>query len=207
MTENQPPRGHTAADPADPALAAAVLEVESHVAENGWDQPGRLFALVPTQLIVAQQPDVAAAMGIPDDLGPDALTPVEQDQLPADVAVEQVLEQIEWPDPVVGAVVVIERLVLPPGADAELPEDAGEAARYAAEHPERQEVRMVAGATRSGSTFCALRLRAHDDPTSVVDGTDLVPGLLAVLAATLDVEPAGSGTTTPFDPDQTEPTP
>ena len=33
---------------ADPALAAAVLEIESHIAEGGWDQPARLYALVDT---------------------------------------------------------------------------------------------------------------------------------------------------------------
>ena len=32
----------------DPALAAAVLEIESHIAEGGWDQPARLYALVDT---------------------------------------------------------------------------------------------------------------------------------------------------------------
>ena len=34
--------------PEDPALAAAVLEIESHVAQDGWDQPARLYALVDT---------------------------------------------------------------------------------------------------------------------------------------------------------------
>jgi hypothetical protein len=46
-------------------------------------------------------------------------------------------------------------------------------------------VRIVAGATRAGSTYCALRLRAHDDDQSVVGGADLVPVLLELLAATL----------------------
>ena len=34
--------------PEDPALAAAVLEIEAHVARDGWDQPARLYALVDT---------------------------------------------------------------------------------------------------------------------------------------------------------------
>ena len=34
--------------PVDPHLRTAVLEIESHAAEAGWDQPARLFALVPT---------------------------------------------------------------------------------------------------------------------------------------------------------------
>jgi len=46
----------------------------------------------------------------------------------------------------------------------------------------------VAGVTRHGSTYCALRLRAHDDDQSVVGGSDVVPGLLALLGATLEEE-------------------
>ena len=56
-------------------------------------------------------------------------------------------------------------------------------------------MRMVAGATRAGASYCALRLRAHDEDTSVVDGTDLVPGLLALLHQTLDSAVPGSMST------------
>lgn len=170
--------------PADPTLASAVLEIESHVAEGGWDQPARLYALVDTARLIAQHPDVAASMGLEDGPG---LTPVEQEELPADQPLERTLEQIAWPDDVAGCAAVLERLVLPPELDDEIPSDAEEAQRFAREHPLRQEVRIVAGATRSGSTYCALRLRAHDDDQSVVDGTGLVPGLLDLLRHTLDV--------------------
>ena len=37
----------------------------------------------------------------------------------------------------------------------------------------------------AGASYCALRLRAHDDEQSVVNGTELVPGLLDLLHATL----------------------
>ena len=40
-------------DDVDPALAAAVLEIESHIAAEGWDQPARLYALVDTAALVA----------------------------------------------------------------------------------------------------------------------------------------------------------
>ncbi len=60
-----------------------------------------------------------------------------------------------------------------------------DAAAYVAEHPDRQEVRIVAAVLRDGTTYCALRLRSHDDPASVVEGHDLVPGLLELLTATL----------------------
>jgi hypothetical protein len=81
---------------------------------------------------------------------------------------------------------VVERLVLPPTAETSVLEDPDSAAAYAREHPERQDVRIVAGATRAGATYCALRLRAADDDQSVLAGSDLVPGLLALLRETLE---------------------
>lgn len=171
--------------PQDPALAAAVLEIESHVAEAGWDQPARLYALVDTARIVAQEPALAAQMGLDAAAEEGSFTPVEQDALP-DQPLEVTLESIAWPSEVTGCAAVVERLVLPPDVDAEIPEDPAAAEEFASNHPLRQEVRIVAGATRAGATYCALRLRAHDDDQSVVDGTELVPGLLELLRSTLE---------------------
>ncbi|WP_457206201.1 PPA1309 family protein [Nocardioides sp. P5_C9_2] len=172
--------------PQDPALAAAVLEIENHIAGSGWDQPARLYALVETSRIVAQEPDLAAAMGLDAASADGSFTPVEQDALPPEQALEVALESIVWPDDVAGCAAVVERLVLPPEVDPEIPADPADAERFAREHPLRQEVRIVAGATRAGATYCALRLRAHDDDQSVVDGTELVPGLLDLLRSTLE---------------------
>lgn len=185
--------------PEDPALAAAVLEIESHVAQAGWDQPARLYALVDTAELVAQEPALAAAMSIdgPGDDG--SFTPIEQDGLPPGQALEEALQTIAWPDSVSGCAAVIERLVLPPGADDELPDDPTAAELFAREHPDRQEVRMVAGVTRAGASYCALRLRAHDDEQSVVDGTELVPGLLELLHATLHDTPHETSHDSPHD--------
>lgn len=174
---------------ADPALAAAVLEIETHVAGEGWDQPARLYALVETARLVEQEPTLAASAGLTDASAEGSFTPVEQDQLRPDQPLESVLEGISWPSGVTGCAAVVERLVLPPGADGELPEDPVAAGEYAAAHPDRQEVRIVAGATRGGSTYCALRMRAHDDDQSVVAGIDLVPGLLELIVATLQDDP------------------
>ena len=168
----------------DPALASAVLEIESHASESGWDQPARLFALVDTARLVEQEPALASMLGIDAETGP--LTPVEQDQLPPDRSLEEVLATISWPPDVAGCAAVVERLVLPPTADDDFPADPARAEEFARAHPDRQEVRIVAGATRVGTTYCALRLRAHDDALSVVGGADLVPGLLELLTATLD---------------------
>jgi hypothetical protein len=170
----------------DPVLRAAVREIEAHVAESGWDQPSRLYALVPTADLVAREPRLAAAMGLDEASAAGTLTPVEQDQMPADRTLEQVLEAVMWPEEVFGCAAVVERLVLPPAADDALPHDAKAAEEFAASHPDRQEVRIVAAATRSGSTYCALRLRSHDDHNSVLEGVELVPTLLQLLVSTLE---------------------
>ena len=73
-----PPTPPGAGLPQDPALAAAVLEIEHHVAESGWDQPSRLYALVPTAELIRQEPSLAEALGIDGDPSVDgSLTPVE----------------------------------------------------------------------------------------------------------------------------------
>jgi hypothetical protein len=197
--ENQP--AHPAAQPADQpeelapaadlALRATVLELERHAAEAGWDQPARLYALVLTEELLANEPALAEMLDLEpgQDLS-NSLTPVEQDELPGDAYLEELLTQMAWPDAVHGAAVTVERLVLPP--TVELPDDEEEAQQLAASHPERQEVRMVVAATRRGSSYCAMRLRSHDDDLAVLEGPDLVPALLELLQGTLaPVDPAG----------------
>jgi hypothetical protein len=175
-------------DDVDPALAAAVLEIESHIAADGWDQPSRLYALVDTASLVAKEPALAAAMGLDDSSAAGSMTPVEQELLAPGRTLEEALGSISWPPGVAGCAAVVERLVLPPGVDEQIPDDPKSAEEFAREHPDRQEVRIVAGATRAGATYCALRLKAHDDDQSVVGGADLVPGLLELLSATLEDE-------------------
>jgi hypothetical protein len=177
-----------AALPEDPALAAAVLEIEAHVAQDGWDRPARLYALVDTATLVAQEPALAAAMAIDGPADDGSFTSIEQDDLPPGQALEEALHTIAWPESVSGCAAVIERLVLPPDVD-DIPDDPTAAELFAREHPDRQEVRMVAGVTRAGASYCALRLRAHDDEQSVVNGTELVPGLLDLLHATFHDTP------------------
>ena len=169
----------------DPHLRSATLEIEAHAAELGWDRGARLFALVPTGDLLAREPGLAKALGV-ESAEEGALTPVEQDALPPDRSLEEVLGGIMWPAEVFGCAAVVERLVLPPSVDGELPEDPEAAQEFAAEHPDRQEVRIVAAATRAGTTYCALRLRSHDDEFSVLESRDLVPALLELLSGTLE---------------------
>jgi len=169
---------------ADDGLASAVLEIERHGAEAGWDQPARLFALVETARLVEREPQLASSVG------DGALTPVEQEGLAGGQPLEDQLTAIVWPETVHGCAAMVERFVLPPDVEAQLPTDAAQAATYASEHPNRQEVRIVAAATRGGASFCALRMRAHDDAASVLTGPDLVPGLLDLVRGTLEEDTA-----------------
>ena len=188
-TPNQDPE--VLAPAADLALRAAVLELEQHAATTGWDQPARLFALVPTAELLANEPRLAEVLGLAPGADPTgSLTPVEQDELPPEEALEELLLQMAWPEEVHGTAVILERLVLPPSV-GELPEDPSAAQELAASHPDAEEVRMVAGATRTGSTYCALRLRSHDEDFAVIQGPDLVPALLELLLGTLVPVEAG----------------
>ena len=170
-------------------LQVAVHEVERHLAQLGWDQPARLFALVENRHLVRRQPDLAQTIGISAESPADGFTPIEQEQLQPDEHLEDLLDQIMWPSTVDGCVASMERLVLPPEVELLVPDDPEEAAAFAATHPLRQEVRIVAGAARGGASYCVLRLRHHDAPESLVAGDDLVPGLLELVRTTLDEEP------------------
>ncbi|RLV54688.1 hypothetical protein D9V41_15360 [Aeromicrobium phragmitis] len=163
----------------DSPLRQATLEVERHVADSGWDQPPRLFALVHTAELLAAQPDLADQLG-----DPDGYTPVEQDGVPADRTVEDVLPTLMWPDTVHGCAVAVERVMLPPSAQAGLPEDPDELLRAVAEHPERQEVRIVAAVLRDGSAHTTVRGREPED-APLLEGPDLVPGLVELLNASM----------------------
>ncbi len=169
----------------DPALAAAVLEIEKHQARLGWDQPARLYALVDTARIVEQEPALAAQLGLDGPKERGSMTPIEQDELPPGQELESVLPGIVWPPVVVGCAAVVERLVLPPAADGQVPDDPAAALEFAREHPDAEEVRIVAGVTRHGASYCALRLRREDDDSAVMGGTDVVPGLIELLRGTL----------------------
>jgi hypothetical protein len=164
-------------------LSEAVLEIERHVSESGWDQPARLFALVRTADLLAAEPQLA------EQLGPDAarheLTPVAQDGLPPGAGdLTDALARIEWPEAVTGCAVAVERVVLPQDADAGAGTVTAVDVAAAAQDPRRHEVRMVGGVLRDGTRFGAVRLRTHDQDDAVLSGADLVPTLCEVLALT-----------------------
>lgn len=163
-----------------PQLARAVVEIERHVADAGWDQPPRLYALAPTDELLDREPALAAQVESADA---GELTPVEQG-LP-DQTLDDVLATIAWPPTVVGCALAVERVVLPPGAEDGMPTFPGDAARWAAAHPDRSEVRIVVGVLRDGARTSVLRVRGHDDDGDLLRDPELAPELTEALAATL----------------------
>lgn len=151
----------------DPALAAVVLELESHAAASGWGQPATLFALVDTAAFVASEPTLASLLGLAGDASADgSLTPIEQDQF--DQPLEEVLPTIGFGGSVAGVAVVVER---PEG--------------------EAEQARVVVGVTRAGAAYGAIRSRTHDTPDAVVGDPELAPALVDLLRAVLSDEPEG----------------
>lgn len=169
-------------------LTRAVLEIDEYASGLGWDQPARLFALVDTARLRVQEPSLAAQLGLEDTPETTGLTPIEQDEIPADKPLDEFLGTIAWPDAVVGCALTVERLMLPPSAEAQVPQglSEGKLAKWVADHPERQEVRMTVAVLRDGSRESALRLREKDSSTEVLTGPDLVPGLAEALSATFE---------------------
>jgi len=165
------------------ALRVAVREIERHAASTGWDRSPRLFALVPSVALLEAEPALADQLGLDPAPAPDALTPVEQDDVTFEQPLEDLLATMEWPAEVVGVALVLETVVLPAAAEREAP--TSRADTWAAEHPDREEARVAVGVHRDGRRACALRWRRHDDDTDVVTAENLAPALADALAATL----------------------
>src|SRR5579875_3642200 len=125
----------------DPRLQQAVADVEEHVRASGWDVPPMLFALVRARRFLADDPATAKQLGL-DQVEPDVLAPVEQDDLP-DQPLDEVLGSIEWPEAVVGCVLTQEIVIMPPAVEAEFADlSDDDIADFAAEHPDRREGRL-----------------------------------------------------------------
>ena len=167
-------------------LTRAVLEIDEYASGLGWDQPARLFALVDTARLRVQEPAHAAQLDLAHEQKAAGLTPIEQDEIPAGKPLDEFLATIAWPDAVVGCALTVERLMLPPAAEASVPQGLSDKklAAWVAAHPDRQEVRMTVAVLRDGSRDSAVRLREKDAATEVLTGAGLVPGLAEALSAT-----------------------
>jgi len=163
-------------------LVTSALETERHVAAAGWDQPPRLFALVRTVGLLEREPHLRTELGEGEQ---DALTAIEQEDLPEDSSLESILARLAWPEEVDGVALAVERLVVPPEAERDLPENPDRAAEVLAAHPDRKDVRLLVAVLRGGESACLLRQRDHDTDDKVASGPDIAPGLVQALSATL----------------------
>ncbi|PSK97395.1 hypothetical protein CLV63_108113 [Murinocardiopsis flavida] len=169
-------------------IREVVLDLERHASQQGWDQPLRVYALVPTADLLAREPGVAAMLGVSAPVDPDDLTPIEQEPLPDDLPLEDALGRMAWPDAVAGCALVMERLVVQ-GSDETLePPRGADSGAWAKDQPGSEEIRMVAAVLRDGARHSALRMRAHDSEDQVLNGADMVPALTSALALTLDTD-------------------
>lgn len=175
--------------PVTDPLSIVALETERHVASSGWDQPVRLFALVETAHLLEHEPGFLDALA-PHDVAPGALTAVEQEDVPSPEHLETMLAQVMWPSTVAGAAIAVERIVVPPAAERDLPALPDEAVAALAHHPDRKDVRLLVAVLRDGSSRCLLRQRDHDRDDRVAQGDDIAPGLVQGLLSTFAEPPA-----------------
>jgi hypothetical protein len=116
--------------PTTDPLTLVAIDTERYVARAGWDQPARLFALVPTVELVRREPQLGRGLATHDTVE-GALSAVEQDDLPDADRLADLLGGITWPGEVAGCAIAVERVVLSPADEHDLPEDpaAGSAPR------------------------------------------------------------------------------
>ncbi len=176
--------GHVSSQPVIDPLSVAALDTERHVAAAGWDQPARLFALVRTAELLRREPQLEAQMG-PSDRAEGALTAIEQEGLPTTTSLETLLGRLAWPDEVDGCAFAIERMVVPPEAERNLPSRSEAAVEALAKHPDRKDVRLLVAVLRDGRSICLLRQRDHDSDDAVATGKDIAPGIVEALRASL----------------------
>ncbi|WP_415840292.1 PPA1309 family protein [Nocardiopsis gilva] len=167
-------------------IREVVMDLERHASDQGWDQPVRVYALVPTADLLEREPALAGMLGVSAPVDPSALTPIEQEPLPEELPLEQALGRMAWPGAVAGCALVMERLVVKGSDETLAPPKDGDAGQWAESQDGAEEIRMVAGVLRDGGRHSALRMRSHDSEDQVLNGEDLVPALTSALALTLE---------------------
>lgn len=169
------------------ALATVVVDIERTAAQNGWDHPPYLYALVPTKTLLddpALPPEVKEQVRVGWDGSAEHLSAIIQDDLATD-DLETTLACLAWPPQVAGVALTVERVVVPPDVEAQAPSDPQAALDFFVSHPTHTDVRLVVGVLRSGESWSAVRSRSHDSDEQVGQGSDLVPNLIDALAASL----------------------
>lgn len=149
-------------------LADTVRELDQHVADAGWDQQARLFAIVPTADLALDHPELISGETAGQFMFVEQDAPLDNENLIAS------LEQITWPAEISGAAIAIERLIsMQP--DEDIDQD---------EMSQTQELRIIALVMRDGTNVNAIRQRLFDDKNDVAVSSDLVPALNKALLQT-----------------------
>ncbi|SPT52755.1 Uncharacterised protein [Actinomyces bovis] len=169
------------------ALAGTLVEIEAHIDQLGWDRPVLVFALARTLTMLESDPDVAKLL--PQEAceeaqaNPEALTAVLQEELPVASTLDELLGQLTWPEHIEGAAICTESTVVPAEVDAQALAitDPQERQDFLAAHQERQDVRILAAAMRSGENWCVMRTRGQ---SQLLQGENLVPQLVEGLRGT-----------------------
>ena len=86
-------------------LQLGAIETERYVSADGWDQPTRLFALVPTHELASSAPGLDVG-----GVDADHLSAVEQEGFAPDGDLPRALETLAWPPAVRGCALAVESL-------------------------------------------------------------------------------------------------
>lgn len=157
------------------SLVLAMLEAESHMDRKGWGKPPQLYALTGKTLPITADHELHAETRDPR---PDAMILVEQDPLPDGDLIE-VLASIQWPEDVVGCVLVAELTALPPRSEEDAPINPAAAEQWASTHPDGRPVRLAVGVCRNGAHTCGFRIKGEDNvQVGMERADDLVTALL-----------------------------
>jgi len=79
----------------------------------------------------------------------------------------------------------VERIIVPPSAQTDTFGTRGFTTERLASHAEREDVRLLVAALRGGEIITLVRRKAEDSDDKVAIGTNIAPGLVDALKATL----------------------
>lgn len=155
-------------------LTRSALETEAYVATEGWGQAPRLFSLARNGDLLRREPALRAVLG---DIDENEYSAVEQDDALATGELDEALGHLTWPADVDGVALAIERVIMAPDPDA---------ARVGQlQQDNREDVRLLVAALRNGEIITLVRRKKEDDNDKVAIGTNIAPGLVDALKATL----------------------
>ena len=168
-------------------LTRCALETELHVAADGWGQRPRLFSLANNGSLLKRQPALRSVLG---ELDPDEFSAVEQDVQVTNKTLEKVLATTAWPKDVDGVALVVERVIIPKDESTEafgtpLTGRSNLVAKRLEERLDREDVRLVVAVLRNEEIITLVRRKNEDDDDKVAIGTNIAPGLVDALKATL----------------------